>query len=356
MTDVTVLSSFDWSVPGTPEMITETAALGGMKTLHFIKPKSIFSSSSFLRRNDVNIETKRLRIISARFANFGILENFQNIFVSQQIKKNVFRKYPSSKNSILIYTNLESIVGILPLLRPVFKTFIYICADYSKLDHSFCSNAFYADKILTIPKSMVSKINKIYPQKAIHWPQMTSYIPQEKKLSKETNNILKIIPKPRALYTGLTYPRIDLSLYKMISDKLPHLSFITFTNGKKLKVDKNRYEIPWIAKAELFSLIKECDIGFMPYNIKDPHNLHCVPLKLFEYFYAGIPVISTQLLNISEFQPHVYLANSHQDFIHGLSSLISSTQSPRAIKERKQIANRHSTKNLTIRLESILSN
>ena len=353
MTELVVLSSFDWSVPGTPEIISETASLGGIKTIHFTKPSSLITSSNCTHTKLTNVISKNLKLVSTGLTKFKNFEKFQNKLIVKQIMHSV-SKYSFEKPN-LIYTNLESIYNILPILRPYFRNFYYICADYSELGKNFHSNALHADKILTIPRSMISKINDLYPEKAIHWPQMTTDFDEVAELNPKLEKILSNIPKPRAIYTGLTNSRIDAKLYDKISDALPEISFITFSNKNKVTSVKNKYQIPWLTKFLIYQLIKECQAGFMPYDISNLHNLHCVPLKLFEYFRAGIPVVSTPLINLEEFKPHVYLASNSKEFIELLSNSINQERLSNEIKARKEIAKNHTSSNLKDNLKILLT-
>ena len=353
MAELVVLSSFDWSVPGTPEIISETASLEGIKTIHFTKPRSLISSNNRTQKNLTNVISKDLKLISVSLSRFKNFEKFQNRLIVKQIIRSVSKN--SFKKPNLIYTNLESISNILPILRPYFRNFYYICADYSEIDYSFHSNALHADKILTVPRSMIAKINDVYPAKAIHWPQMTTDFNEATQLSPTLKNILSNIPRPRAIYTGLFNTRIDTNIYNKISEALPEISFITFSNKDKIITKKNRYQIPWLKKDEVYSLIKECQVGIMPYDISDLHNLHCVPLKLFEYFRVGIPVVSTQLINLEEYKPHVYLASNTKEFIEFLSNSIKGEQTLDEINARKEIAKYHTSSNLKDKLKSLLT-
>ena len=51
---------------------------------------------------------------------------------------------------------------------------MYLCLDYSDLGGDFIANTRHADKILVVPKSMVERIEKIYPNKTLEFPQLTS--------------------------------------------------------------------------------------------------------------------------------------------------------------------------------------
>ena len=350
-----ILSSFDWSVPGTPELISETAEYAGISTVHFTKPSSILR---YWRRDSYrhdNVRTSDLKIFSARFSKFPTLRKIQNKFVVNQVEKAMIEDLSLKEKSTLIYTNLECIVGILPSLRKKFSNLLYVCADYSEIGAEFDSNARLADNILTIPQSMLAPIEEKYPGKPILWPQMTSSISDKRPLSTQSTEILRGIPKPRVIYSGPAYPRIDQKLYEKVSNALPDVSFISFSSENKCRTDGNRHTVPWLEKRELFTFLENCDVGFMPYDVSNPHNLHCVPLKLFEYFSLGLPVVSTDLLNIQRFQPHVKIASNATECVTAIRKFLSQSQNPQAIEKRKEIAQRHSTQNMKGKLLDLLN-
>ena len=355
MIDLVIVSSFDWSVPGTPELFSETASIGEINTIHFTKPNNIFTLKKETH-NDLNfVKTVRLKFISARLSKYKAFNKIQCKLIISQISRciNNNKKYKTKPK--LIYTNLEAISGILPMIKKYFSEIYYICADYSDLGASFHENALYADKILTIPQSMIDIIEEEYPGKTILWPQMTSYYEKGIKERESVKELLKKIPKPRVVYSGVAANRLDMRLYNNLCLNLPEVSFVTFTDDINITRNQNRYEIPWLCKSKLMSFISDCDVGIMPYDVKQLHNLHCVPLKLFEFLEAGLPVVSTKLLNLTSFHPHVYLANDEQDFIRVLKSKINNGTNDEEKKEIKSLAKSHRTVNNIAKLRELLN-
>ena len=42
-------------------------------------------------------------------------------------------------------------------------------------------------------------------------------------------------------------------------------------------------------------------IGFMPYDLSIPKNLYCAPLKLFDYWERGMPVVGTPIVYLRDY-------------------------------------------------------
>ena len=81
----------------------------------------------------------------------------------------------------------------------------------------------------------------------------------------------------------------------------------------------------------------------MPYDISDPHNLHCVPLKLFDYFSAGLPVVSSKLLNLSKYKELLFLCETTEDFESGIEKSLKEEIESEAREKRKIVYQSHST-------------
>ena len=94
--------------------------------------------------------------------------------------------------------------------------------------------------------------------------------------------------------------------------ELKFCSFVSFHSGSFEK-DENFFKLPWLEKFEIFQVLENSQVVYMPYDVKISHNLHCVPLKLFEYLQLGMPVVSTSLINLDEFDPLVKIATTRKN-------------------------------------------
>jgi glycosyltransferase involved in cell wall biosynthesis len=92
-------------------------------------------------------------------------------------------------------------------------------------------------------------------------------------------------------------------------------------------------EVPY---SELPSRMAACDVAVIPF-LKIPLTLATNPLKLYEYFSLGIPVVATRLPEIEPFQESVYLSDSPQQFAQQLEKAMGET-GPDAPARRKAIA------------------
>ncbi len=71
-----------------------------------------------------------------------------------------------------------------------------------------------------------------------------------------------------------------------------------------------RGEVPY---ADLSSHLSEVDVGIIPF-LKSPLTMATNPVKLYEYFACGLPVVSTRLPELEQFPDLVYLSDSPEQF------------------------------------------
>ena len=94
----------------------------------------------------------------------------------------------------------------------------------------------------------------------------------------------------------------------------------------------------------------------MPYDRSHPKNLHCVPLKIFDYFALGMPVVSTPIVAVREYADLVYLGATPNEFAEAISfALKEPIDSPKRAK-RMTVARDHSIDSLAPMLETMLIN
>ena len=88
--------------------------------------------------------------------------------------------------------------------------------------------------------------------------------------------------------------------------------------------------------AELPARMSAFDVAVIPF-LKMPLTLATNPLKLYEYFCLGIPIVSTRLPEIELFKDLVYLSDSAQEFLQGLD-LAMAESAPDMRARRKAVA------------------
>ena len=168
-TEITFLSNFCWSHPGTIELLCETASYKNFSVRHFSKPHSIFTRKKPTEKSQIlDVESKDLVNFSVKLSKIPILNKLQNKYLWKQIES----RCNKNRKKVLIYNNLDSLEGLSDKLTDHFDKLIFLCADYSRLNERLKVNCDIADVIFVVPKSMHQLLLNQYPEKKIVlWPQ-----------------------------------------------------------------------------------------------------------------------------------------------------------------------------------------
>lgn len=116
------------------------------------------------------------------------------------------------------------------------------------------------------------------------------------------------------------------------------ISFSNVSHGRS----KNRNEIP--------SIIKQFDICTIPYDTAQDFNKYCYPMKLFEYFYLGKPVISAPIQELARFPKLVTICRTPKQWQVKITKLLQKTNTKKKHQQTK-LANSNSWEN---KIRSIL--
>jgi len=215
---------------------------------------------------------------------------------------------------------------------------VYDCVDYpysidpevQKKDKIQEQNILNQAKIVFTNSRILFKLKSKQHKKVFFVPQgfNTNIFSGKKKLLQPKD--LTSIPKPRIGYIGNINFRLDFNLIWKTALLCPDFSFIfigprapepvqdkivkTENWLKRLSKLENVYFLGRKDKKKVPAYIKYLDICMIPYNIKYLFNKYCFPMKLFEYFYFGKPVISTPIEELKYFKDYVRLTDTPNNF------------------------------------------
>jgi len=135
------------------------------------------------------------------------------------------------------------------------------------------------------------------------------------------------IPHPRIVYVGETEARFDYDLVKTAALRLPDYSFIIIGNDTLLKKifrkTANVYLLGTKLYEDLPSYLQFADAGIIPYNLKKHKTLidSVNPLKLHQYFAAGLPVVAARGSEIESMETPAHLYRSEDQFVRSLQEI-----------------------------------
>ncbi|HTO54353.1 MAG TPA: glycosyltransferase [Myxococcota bacterium] len=118
------------------------------------------------------------------------------------------------------------------------------------------------------------------------------------------------LPRPRAVYVGnLAAYRFDFELLRAAARALRRVQFVLIgpvglgdprapeSAADALAAEPNVTFLGPRPQAELPALLAHCDVALLPL-LENAHTISCMPLKLWEYLAAGLPIVSRDLPNL----------------------------------------------------------
>ncbi len=165
-----------------------------------------------------------------------------------------------------------------------------------------------------------------------------------------------VLPKDKPIigYIGALNYRLDYSLLVSLAKKMPNFQFAFIG---PLQVDgtpqdqstlrkaqdalfalKNVTVIFGVDKNEIQNIISQINIGIIPYRIDMKFNTYCYPMKLFEYFYMGKPVISTQIEELKRFPKYILIGSRVEEWKLHIKNLLATSWSVANKRDQKKLA------------------
>jgi glycosyltransferase involved in cell wall biosynthesis len=176
------------------------------------------------------------------------------------------------------------------------------------------------------------------------------------KILDEYAEELSKVEGPVVGYMGAIDYRINKEYILGAAQRLRNWTFIfvgpVSINIDELKREKNIVFLGQKKFKELPKYLGRFDVGLIPYYLNEM-TTHCSPLKLHEYFSAGIPVVSTQLPAVKQYEGLAYIANSQDEFIKFID-IAYKENNQEMIEKRMEIAESNSWEEKAKELERLI--
>ena len=155
-------------------------------------------------------------------------------------------------------------------------------------------------------------------------------LPEPVELAEETRPVIG--------YIGSIEYRMDFSLLKSVVEMLPTYMFYfigpVYEKGSAFQEFRNCANVRFLPSKPLDELpgyLQHFSAAIIPFKCNGL-TAKIYPLKINEYLMAGKPVVSTNFSpDISSFVPHVYIAESAQEFARQLTKAIAEDQTEKAM-------------------------
>jgi hypothetical protein len=341
MRDAIVISGWTWEASNVPERMASALALAGSRVLYCENPASFFRTVRPFSEVEKGVFAFGLQHFGHRLNSFPILQRFQAKLLTAEILNTAARL--QLNNPVFIYPHGDYCLQLCREFKRRGFQLIHICMDY-ELD-LVVEHVRESDLALIIPRVAFEKLREEFGAKVRKIPQF-SYVGESDGQTSPgllESSELSRIPKPRLGHLGGLAGRLSLPLLRETLARHPEWQFISFDSEKRLALP-NEHILPWRSREDLGSILAGLNVGFMPYDCTTPKNLHCVPLKLFDYFALGMPVVSTPIvfLQEQEYKDLVYLGGTPEELADSISrALVEPVDSPKKAG-RIAVAREHS--------------
>lgn len=146
------------------------------------------------------------------------------------------------------------------------------------------------------------------------------------RIERRPSEILASLPRPLIGFFGLLDNRMDWALVQAILEQRPDWSLVFIGNAQvpldRFSAYKNFIHVPAVPYANLPRHAAGFDVAVLPYVV----NLTTAginPLKLKEYLALGLPVVTTPLPGVMEFDDCLHIASGPEAFMKAVESALA---------------------------------
>ena len=219
-----------------------------------------------------------------------------------------------------------------------YKKSILRIADYSKGFNAVSDTQFKAeiniankvDAVIYTAKNLKEKYAEIKDKSKMKYVPNGIDLDFFKAADRSLPQELEDIPEPRVIYVGAIHDWFDVDLVYYCAKNLPNYSFIIIGPEQKdlslLRELKNVHILGAISYNKIPAFLYNSQVGIIPFNVKDyPDLVNSInPIKAYEYFAAGIPVVAINWQELKQLEDLVFLSNSKEDFILNIEKSVNS--------------------------------
>lgn len=318
--DAIVLSGWTWEAFNVPERISLALAHRGARVLYCENPVSFFRGKRRPRQQvERGIYRAGLSFLGQRLNRFPLLfPPLQSKLLVAQILRHAADL--RLQDPIVVYPHGDFVPLCLEFKKRGFFL-VHVCMDYPESGHKRLMEL--SDLILVIPKSLYQHLRTIYGSKVRMIPQVNRPFRPDAIPSGTPSDTRDFpgIGRPRLGYVGPVEGRLNLPVLNRVLSSHPEWQFVHVGASKCLPLS-NVHALPWRSPEELRGVVANLDLGFMPYGCDNNKNLHCMPLKLFDYFALGKPVVSTRILNLLEFADTIYFGDDARELCGAIEAAL----------------------------------
>lgn len=350
MRDAIIFSTGTWETFNVQERIALALRQLGARVLICAPPVSIFRGhTQALREVEQGILAFQPVFFSMRATAAPVFGEFQAGYVAQQILDRA--EHAELQNPVFFYPWMDKLLPVCAAMKEKFPL-VHVQLDYGEPDAEH--HVRLSDLTLVIQRT-------VYEQQRAKFGTKIQMIPQAVSLehfrAQRTDVVtapeMAAIPHPRLGYMGPAGEQVNRGILYEILRRHPEWNFVSIGSEKALPLP-NVHVLPWCANSRLPQYSAGLDVGFLPYDCYREDKLHCTPLKAFEYFALGLPVVATPVIELWPYDNEIYFGNSADELEHAIQAAIAEPLDSPKRSARLAIANEHSIERLAQSLAGVL--
>lgn len=352
--DAIVVSGWNWETFNVPERVALALASLGSRILYCENPVSRLRGPG---RPLEEIESGVYRFVP-KFLGHRLnkvplgFSHLQAGMVANQVLETASEL--NLKNPLFIYAWGDFMVSLCHEFKRRRFPLIHCCFDYPEQGQE--RHIELSDLTLTLSKTVFHQLKAKYGEKIALIPEVRwiSDFHHQTLASASPPHDFAAIPRPRLGYIGPVTDRLNLRVLESLLTARPDWQFVHFGAPKCLPLP-NVHVIAWRDPVKLKNVITNLDVGLMPYDCYSNKNFHCMPLKIFDYFHAGLPVVSTPIVNLWEYSDIIYFGDDAEELSRAIQSALDEPADSPKKSARIAIAKEHSIEGLAECLHRVLS-
>lgn len=351
--DAIVMSGWAWQAANTPERVALALAHLGARVLYCENPISRFRAKAGPVA-EIHPGVYRLlpRFLGHRLNRLSLgFDHLQAKMIARQVLDSASRL--KLNNPLFFYPHGDFFVPVCREFKRLGFPLVHICFDYPEPGQD--RHIALSDLTVTVPRTVSEQLKAKYERKIAFIPQVRWPLIATSQVGR-TKNVGEIIaiPRPRLGYTGVPTDRLNLRALDQLFRRKPDWHFVHFGDSKCLPLP-NVHAIAWRKPEEVDNVVANLDVGFMPYDCFSNKNFHCMPLKVFDYFLAGIPVVSTPIVNLWEYSDTIYFGDDAEGLRHAIDRALAEPSDSPLKAKRIAIGRENSIETLASVLAQVLA-
>jgi len=218
-----------------------------------------------------------------------------------------------------------------------YKNSILRLADYSKGFSSVSENQYNTeieianrvDTVIYSAKNLKEKYTEIKDKSKMHYISNGVDLTFIQKSDKSLPHEYADIPSPRAVYIGALHEWFDVDLVYKTAISLPVYSFVIIgpveCDLSQLENLDNVFILGKKPHERIAQFLFNADVGIIPFDTITHKELveSINPLKLYEYFACGLPVVSMNWHQLEDLNSPAFLCNTTEEFIDAIKNASS---------------------------------